>query len=784
MAKASMTSIPAGGTPPKPGADPDDRRGLPLTASLLVLCLAANTTWVWAFSGVVVIPLLWATFLPVCIGVIAVRRGLPAAAVPPISVLVFLPLAAWSCFASPGAVGSVFRSFPTMLRRTFDLALPLDVSGEPLLLAVSAWWLVAALCVEFGLRARRRFLTLAVALGGAIGGVLTSTPLGRPSLSSVVFGIAAAGFLIGSAWSRSVGTSGHAVLRGWLSSGWVRTAASLIVIAIVAAVAGGGETSKSRPELHRSVPFDPTELLSPIALLTRDLATNPPEPRFELTHLHGEPADRVVVGTVADFDGVDWRVTDQFRAIGQVAPEDPRREAVDRSTVRLRLTGYDGGWVPHVGHLQELHVADPPTKVPLVGNDDRSSIATRHVLEEGTVIVATGTTLRNRDTATVTGPVGSPSPVPGDEYLRLPSQVAAPPGSEGASQHRGGCRLESILALGREWSAGAGGGLEGVEAQRAMLTTIEAQIRSRFSVDHTFAEGMSIAALCKALGVGVGETAPANGSRSAARSEQYASAMALMGRELGIPTRVVVGYRVPSSRGEAVEISSAHAHAWVEAFLGPKQWVTFDPTPVSSGTAEDQQRTVDPRQPTPPPDVSTSVPEVAPSTTTTQPPATVPTHSSGIDAVDGGWSVQAVAGVSSAGLLALLGLVVGTVTLLKLRRRRRRRNAMGTNSRVIGAWREATDRIRDERIYLRPSWTSREVAHEVRTAADNEAVGSVLVELGDISTRARYSSLVADEFDVERAWDLLEQLETEFDSKRGLIARLKCRIRPHSLVNR
>lgn len=109
---------------------------------------------------------------------------------------------------------------------------------------------------------------------------------------------------------------------------------------------------------------------------------------------------------------------------------------------------------------------------------------------------------------------------------------------------------------------------------------------------------------------------------------------------------------------------------------------------------------------------------------------------------------------------------------------------MGTNSRVIGAWREATDRIRDERIYLRPSWTSREVAHEVRTAADNEAVGSVLVELGDISTRARYSSLVADEFDVERAWDLLEQLETEFDSKRGLIARLKCRIRPHSLVNR
>jgi transglutaminase-like putative cysteine protease len=62
--------------------------------------------------------------------------------------------------------------------------------------------------------------------------------------------------------------------------------------------------------------------------------------------------------------------------------------------------------------------------------------------------------------------------------------------------------------------------------------------------------------------------------------ELFASAMALLARSLGIPTRIAVGYRV----GEVNAITGAsvvrdrNAHTWVEAFIEGR-WQTFDPTP-------------------------------------------------------------------------------------------------------------------------------------------------------------------------------------------------------------
>lgn len=749
-------------------------------AGLAALCVAANSTWTWAFSGSVAFTLLWATLLPIAIGALAARRGVPAAFVPPVSVVLFVPLAAWSCFGSPAAVGSVARSLPTMLRRIFDLALPLDRSGEPLLVALLSWWLVAALCVELAIRARRRLAVLAVALAGAVGGVLTSAPLGSPTLSGLLFGAAAAAFLVASAWSRASTPGSPLDPRRWMPSGWTRTAASVAVVAVAAGIAGGIGTPGSRPELHRSVPFNPSELLSPMAVLTRDLATNPPEPRFELTHLRGEPVDQIVLGSVADFDGVDWRITERFRAVGETAPADPRGDAVRHSAVRLRITGYDGGWVPHVGHVQEIRLTGPAEEEQLFADDDRSNIATKANLDEGTVVVAAGTELRDRDAPLPADPdETTESP---DAYLQLPSQIE-PIATADDTEPDGGCRLESILDMGREWAAGAGGGLAGVENQRSVLTAIESQIRSRFGVDPAFADGVSVASLCRALGIAPGGKPVPDGTRAAARSEQYATAMALMGRALGIPTRVVVGYQVPDSRGGAVQITSADVGAWVEAYLGPKGWVSFDPTPVSSGTATQQQRTVDPRQPTPPPDVSTSIPEAAASTTTTQPPAT-DTPDSLAETAEDIWSAPLVAGMSSLGVLALIGLVAGLIVMLKVRRRRKRRSAVNANTRIIGAWREAVDRIRDERIDLRPSWTNREVAANVQTATGNEAVGAVLVELGDISARARYSTVLVEEAEVEDAWELLDRLEAEFDTERSPIARLRSRVRLRSLFLR
>jgi len=60
----------------------------------------------------------------------------------------------------------------------------------------------------------------------------------------------------------------------------------------------------------------------------------------------------------------------------------------------------------------------------------------------------------------------------------------------------------------------------------------------------------------------------------------YASAMAIMLRILGIPSRYVEGYVANDeiAKGE-YKVTQANAHAWVEAFIEPVGWMKFEPTP-------------------------------------------------------------------------------------------------------------------------------------------------------------------------------------------------------------
>ncbi|MEQ0561122.1 DUF3488 and transglutaminase-like domain-containing protein [Amycolatopsis sp. NEAU-NG30] len=65
--------------------------------------------------------------------------------------------------------------------------------------------------------------------------------------------------------------------------------------------------------------------------------------------------------------------------------------------------------------------------------------------------------------------------------------------------------------------------------------------------------------------------------------EQFASAMAVMLRVAGIPSRVAIGFTPGVQVNDYLSISTQDAHAWVEAYFGDKGWVTFDPTPLSDG---------------------------------------------------------------------------------------------------------------------------------------------------------------------------------------------------------
>jgi len=72
--------------------------------------------------------------------------------------------------------------------------------------------------------------------------------------------------------------------------------------------------------------------------------------------------------------------------------------------------------------------------------------------------------------------------------------------------------------------------------------------------------------------------------RKQGHCEYFASSMAVMLRSLGIPARIVNGFR----SGEFNDLSSqyviraSNAHSWVEAFYPGYGWIAFDPTPGAS----------------------------------------------------------------------------------------------------------------------------------------------------------------------------------------------------------
>ncbi|QDU36787.1 Protein-glutamine gamma-glutamyltransferase [Maioricimonas rarisocia] len=75
-------------------------------------------------------------------------------------------------------------------------------------------------------------------------------------------------------------------------------------------------------------------------------------------------------------------------------------------------------------------------------------------------------------------------------------------------------------------------------------------------------------------------------NRRSGHCEYFASALALMLRAVGIPSRVASGFRGGqyNTRTGRFEVREWHAHAWVEAFVNGR-WITLDPTPPGRSTS-------------------------------------------------------------------------------------------------------------------------------------------------------------------------------------------------------
>jgi transglutaminase-like putative cysteine protease len=190
----------------------------------------------------------------------------------------------------------------------------------------------------------------------------------------------------------------------------------------------------------------------------------------------------------------------------------------------------------------------------------------------------------------------------------------------------------------------------------------------------------------------------------------FASAMAVMARELGIPSRIIVGFQPGhlkngDDQGRHIfEVTTADLHAWPELYFSGIGWVRFEPTP-SRG----------------------SVPDYANQSTAGVPPVPVPgtgsgspstgDHSGAGPQIDEGPTVARwlTSGESSSlfaigGVLAALIVVLFIPAMVRAGRRIRRMRGLASGTGTAeSAWRELLETAEDVGIGLGPTLTPRGV---------------------------------------------------------------------------
>jgi hypothetical protein len=282
---------------------------------------------------------------------------------------------------------------------------------------------------------------------------------------------------------------------------------------------------------------------------------------------------------------------------------------------------------------------------------------------------------------------------------------------------------DEIRKLASEVTAGASTGFE-----RAVL--LEAFFRSSglFRYDATISTGHTSLDLADWL------TAPASRNYRTGYCEQFATAMAVMGRVLGIPSRVVVGFtpgtvQQQSDGSELIVVGQRNAHAWVEMYFSGQGWIRFDPTPRADGVnpATTARLGFDPNLFLPEPS------ELGPQAASggLRPDLTDRLLEEGADPTLG---LPSGAGLRVAGWIApplgLLG-ILSLLPAIKLVRRRRRIRRLREGD-ITAAWAEITDRLRDLGHRIPVSETPLEVA---------AGLGAAMVPLAAKYTRAVYGEM-------------------------------------------
>lgn len=578
--------------------------------------------------------------------------------------------------------------------RLLTALIPIEAQPDTVLGPVVLAWLAGYAGAELAVRARRPGLALlpptllyagVLVLVGPNSPVVMWHPVVFAALAALLLAVAGAAPSFAQAGSRPLpGLSARQQLRLRF-----RLATGLLagLVAVLAAV------SLTTPAVLGSVrrhPTDPRQYVAPPSQDVLDQnplvrvsgwAANPDLPLFEVTLLGGGPptvepdsdeADEAALGydtrlrlaVLSDWDGVTWHMADEYRSAGRVLPPiDPppgapaEQAPVPPLTIEERITvmGLQGRLLPAVSaprRVEGVRVAYSRTHGTLL-----------HPVPVTSGLTYTVTSVSPSIDVGLLPTADVPSGPAVARYLAVGDQVP-----------------EDLVRLAERIAQG-----EGAPYLRALA------LEAFLSEHYTYAPDAPSGHAYPNLRFFLLEDPRVGGRRGT--PEQFAASFAALGRLMGLPTRVVVGFRTPTGvfsagPGGRGTVTGAHATAWPEVLFDGVGWVPFDPMPdpgTSAVPLDDELLA----KPTPPATPPVTVEPSSPPTMSAPPPSS----SAPAAAAPGGPSPAAVAGGAGGGLVALLVLLALTVVLLRAVRRHRRLDRGSAAERVLGAWDDILDTL-------------------------------------------------------------------------------------------
>jgi hypothetical protein len=487
----------------------------------------------------------------------------------------------------------------------------------------------------------------------------------------------------------------------------------------------------------------------------------------------GTAVDRVRLATLDAYDGEVFRsgadAASRFIRVPSTLDPGPGREA----RAEIGIAGWEAVWLPTFGRVAEVDFTGP-----------RGDLLTDRFYYNADLaagVQTAGGGVREGDSVEVTAVLPEVPALAGLQAPGAPAPGTAPAAPQNlqrwVERHaagEGGAALESLVSLLRERGY-LSHALEVGETVPAWMSDLADYRFQPSAAGHSLAriDDMFAALLEREADPRAAETG--NYVAAVGDDEQFAVAVALIARELGFPSRVVVGARLASpDAGLAVcdegVCRGRDLAAWTEVQAADGQWVPVDVTPQYA-----QSPSLEVTEQRDPENVTEVLPDPVEEVVPPDPIQEDSARDDDDDAASGLdlswlWPILRVAGIVLLVLLLFLGPFLAVIAAKAVRRRARRRTG-DVRTRVASGWEEYVDAAVDAGHPAPASLTRAEFARSLGSDRGDE--------LAAVADQAVFSQTGILERDAAEFWRRVDaerrRLRRARGFWRGLVATVSLR---------